>query len=217
MSGYIVSALCAGKPAKLPGGQTSAIAKVPRHGSVNMTYLGLAGDTQVNTKYHGGPDMAVHLYPLAHREFWRQTIGDHPALEEPGAFGSNLAVDAIVESEVRLGQRFRLGSSVLEVSQPRMPCATIERRFGYSGMVKAILESGRCGWYFRVLEEGEAKAGDMLEPLEEAATDISIAAIFTALADPAGTPDRALITVLADSAILGADWRKRAVKRAERL
>ncbi|MEO1967508.1 MAG: MOSC domain-containing protein [Sphingomonadaceae bacterium] len=215
MSGYIVAALCAGTPAKLPGGQTSAIAKVPLQGPVAITHLGLAGDTQVNTKYHGGPDMAVHLYPLAHRAFWRQKIGDHPALEEPGAFGSNLAVEGIVESEIRLGQRFRLGSAVLEVSQPRMPCATIERRFGHSGMVKAILGSGRCGWYFRVVVEGEASAGDMLEPIAGSGTDISIATIFSALADPKGASDSDLIAELAVSAILGSDWRKRAIKRSE--
>ena len=106
----------------------------------------------------------MHLYPLAHHAFWRASIGELPLLGDPGAFGGNIAVEHFDETQVRMGERFRLGTPLLEVSQPRMPCATIEHRFERKGMVAAILESGRCGWYFRVIEEGEAAAEDAHVP-----------------------------------------------------
>lgn len=204
-------ALMTGRSALLPGGKRSAIAKYPVQGPVRIGRLGLAGDVQVDKRHHGGPDMAVHLYPLAHYAFWREHLGNHPLLDEPGAFGGNLAVDDLDETQVRLGERFRLGTAILEVSQPRMPCATIERRFERKGMVAAILASGRCGWYFRVVEEGEAVAGMPLEPVVGSGTDHSIRSVFNALALPADPDESALIAQLASCPALTEEWRQRAL------
>ncbi|HEU4821128.1 MAG TPA: MOSC domain-containing protein, partial [Qipengyuania sp.] len=88
-----VAALMTGRSALLPGGKRSAIGKHPVEGPVGIGRLGLAGDVQVDKRHHGGPEMAVHLYPLAHHTFWRTRIDDHPLLDDPGAFGSNLAVE----------------------------------------------------------------------------------------------------------------------------
>lgn len=211
-----VAALMTGRSALLPGGKRSAIGKHPVNGAVRIGRLGLAGDMQVDGRHHGGPDMAVHLYPLAHHAFWRERLGDHPLLADPGAFGGNLAVEAVDETDVHLGERFRLGSALLEISQPRMPCATIERRFERKGMVAAILETGRCGWYFRVIEEGQAQAGDMLDPIAGTGTPHSIRAVFMALADPAGTVDSGLVTALAECPVLTADWRAKAASKLRR-
>lgn len=208
-----VAALCIGRSALLPDGKRTAIAKHPVSGKVRIERLGLAGDVQVNRKYHGGPEMAVHLYPLAHYSFWRDTLGDHPLLAEPGAFGGNIAIDGSDESQVRIGERFRLGEAVLEISQPRMPCSTIERRFERKGMVEAILASGRCGWYFRVIEEGAAEAGDQLEPLPGTGTEHTVRATFHALADPRAELDEELLAALADCHALSPEWRAKAVKR----
>lgn len=211
-----VAALCVGRPALLPDGKRSAIGKHPAAGPVRIGRLGLAGDVQADKRHHGGPEMAMHLYPLAHHAFWRARIGEHPLLGDPGAFGGNIAIEDLDETQVCLGERFRLGGALLEVSQPRMPCATIERRFERKGMVAAILESGRCGWYFRVIEEGEAQAGDPLDPIPGTGTEHTIRAVFMALADPSAAVDSELVTALAECPVLTADWRAKAATKLRR-
>lgn len=211
-----VAALMTGRSALLPDGKRSAIGKHPVLGPVRIGRLGLAGDMQVDKRHHGGPEMAVHIYPLAHHPFWRRTMGDHPLLGDPGAFGSNVAIESLDETLVRLGERFRLGGALLEISQPRMPCATIERRFQRKGMVAAILASGRCGWYFRVIEEGEAMAGDNLESIPDTGAPHTIRTAFAAIADPNGPFDSKLLMDLAECPQLSADWRAKAASKLRR-
>ncbi len=211
-----VAALCIGRSALLPDGKRSAIGKQPALGPVRIGRLGLDGDVQVNKKYHGGPEMAVHLYPLAHHAFWRDRIGDHPLLDDPGAFGSNIAIDGIDETQVRIGEQFWLGEALLEVAQPRMPCATIERRFEHKGMVAAIFETGRCGWHHRVLDEGDAMAGDPLEAVPGTGTAHTVRDVFMAITDHSAAADLALLRELADCAALSAEWRYKAAARLAR-
>lgn len=211
-----VAALMTGRSALLPGGKRSAIGKHPVLGPVPVGRLGLDGDVQVDKRHHGGPEMAVHLYPLAHHAFWRERLGDHPLLRDPGAFGSNMAIDDLDETQVRLGERFRLGNAILEISQPRMPCATIERRFERKDMVAAILGSGRCGWYFRVIEEGVAEAGDSLEHIAGTGTQHTVRMVFEALASPAKATHSGLVAELADCPSLSADWRAKAAAKLRR-
>lgn len=211
-----VLALCVGRSALLPDGKRTAIAKHPVAGPVRIGRLGLEGDVQVNKRHHGGPEMAVHLYPLAHHGFWREWLGGHALLDDPGAFGTNIAIEGPDETQVRIGERFRLGSALLEVTQPRMPCATIERRFEHKGMMAAILASGRCGWFYRVLEEGVAQAGDALEPLAGTGTEHTVRSAFTAVADPAAAADMELLAGLSACSELGTIWRAKAAARLER-
>ncbi len=181
---WAIEALCAGKPAPFNGVEKSAIAKQPVAGPVRILSEGFECDEQADRKVHGGPDMAVHLYPLDHHDFWNGMLMGHPLLDDPGAFGSNLAVRGIGEKDVCIGDRFRLGTALLEISQPRQPCWKIEHRFQTKGMVKAIIENHNCGWYFRVIEEGEAQAGDALERIERGHVDWSVAHLFAKLYDP---------------------------------
>lgn len=185
---HTVTAVCTGTARPFNGAETSAIAKRPREGVVQVLSEGLAPDEQADRRVHGGPEMALHLYPLDHHEWWRGEIGDHPALDEPGGFGSNLAVSGLTEEMVHIGDRFRLGSAVIEISQPRQPCWKIEHRFGHKGMVAKIIASGRCGWYFRVIEAGEVQAGDSLERIAIGAADWSVARAFAALVAGKATP-----------------------------
>lgn len=208
-----VLALCVGRSALLPDGKRSAIGKRPIAGPVRIGRLGLAGDMQADKRHHGGPEMAVHLYPLDHHGFWRDRLGDHPLLDDPGAFGGNIAISGIDEAQVRIGEHFRLGTAVLEVSQPRMPCSTIERRFARKRMVAAILESGRCGWHFRVIAEGEAAAGDRLEPLAPSGTPHSVRSAFHALADPRAPAAPDLLNALAQCPALAIEWRDKALAK----
>ena len=192
-----LEAICTGTARPFNGAELSAFMKRPRTGKVQILEEGFAPDEQADRKNHGGPDMAVHLYPLAHHGFWRETLGDIDLLKEPGAFGSNLAVHDLAEAQVHIGDRFRLGTALLEVSQPRKPCWKIEHRFGKAfddpsaskGMVAKIVKTARCGWYFRVLEIGEAQAGDTLERLEEGHKEWDIARASYALHAGKGSAD----------------------------
>ena len=180
-----LEAICTGTARPFNGAELSAFVKRPREGIVQILEEGFAPDEQADRKNHGGPDMAVHLYPLAHHGFWREELGDIGLLNEPGAFGSNLAVSDLTEKDVHIGDRFRLGTALLEVSQPRKPCWKIEHRFSShcnsKGMVAKIVKSARCGWYFRVLEIGEAQAGDTLERIEPGDESWDIARVSFAL------------------------------------
>jgi len=187
--GRCVSAILTGKSVPFQGEKTSAIAKSPVLGLINIGALGLQGDEQADRIHHGGVHMALHLYSQHHYSFWRENLGGHPLLDTPGAFGENLAVEQMSEEAVCIGDRFRLGTALIEISQPRQPCWKIEHRFGHKGMVAAILQTGRCGIYFRVLEPGAAKAGDFLEQVDNGHQDWSVRRVFNALfgiASPAG-------------------------------
>jgi len=208
---HLIEAVCTGTARPFNGAELSAITKRPRDGAVQVLIEGLAPDEQADRSVHGGPEMALHLYPLDHHAWWRGEIGDHPALDEPGGFGSNLAVTGLTEEHVHIGDRFRLGSALIEISQPRQPCWKIEHRFGQKGMVAQIVQTGRCGWYFRVLETGEVAAGDSLERVALGAADWSVARVFRALVAGKATPDE--LAQLADLAPLTPRLREKAAAK----
>ena len=189
MNPWTIEAVCTGTARPFNGAETSAIGKRPREGAVQVLAEGLAPDEQADRSVHGGPEMALHLYPMDHHAWWRGEIGEHPALDEPGGFGSNLAVTGLLEDAVHIGDRFRLGTALVEVSQPRQPCWKIDHRFGRKGMVAEIVKTGRCGWYFRVIETGEVQAGDSLERIAIGASAWSVARVFRALVAGKATPE----------------------------
>lgn len=203
-----VEAVCTGTARPFNGAELSAITKRPREGAVQVLQDGLAPDEQADRRAHGGPEMALHLYPLNHHEFWRSKVPDASLLDEPGAFGSNLAVRDLDETLVHIGDRFRLGGALIEISQPRQPCWKIEHRFSAKGMVAAIIETGRCGWYFRVLDIGEVQAGDYLERVSVGERNWSVARAFKALV--AGKGSRDDWTELSDMPALAPKMRERA-------
>ena len=212
MTVWTIEAVCTGTARPFNGAELSAFAKRPREGAVQVLVDGLAPDEQADRRHHGGPEQALHLYPLDHHAWWRDEIGDHPALQEPGGFGSNLAVSGLTEDMVHIGDRFRLGSALIEISCPRQPCWKIEHRFGSKGMVAAIVASARCGWYFRVLETGEVSAGTRLERLAEGEGGWTVARVFAALVAGKGTPDD--YAALAVLPALAPEWREKAARKA---
>ena len=144
-------------------GSRSAIAKTPVRGPVHVGPLGLEGDEQGDPKVHGGPDKAVHQYAQEHYVSWRTELGALPVLAAPGAFGENIASTGMTEHSLCLGDQVRVGSSVLlEVSQSRQPCWKLNDRFGVPTMARRMQDSGRTGWYYRVLQPGHLQAGDAL-------------------------------------------------------
>jgi len=213
-SSMTVDALLTGMPVPFRDGDYSAIAKQPVSGAVRIGWLGLAGDSVADPVHHGGWDKAIHLYPQDHYGWWRERKPGHPLLEKPGAFGENIASRGMTEEEVCLGDRFSLGSAVVEASHGRQPCWKLDHRFGARDVMATIVKTARCGIYFRVLREGEAEAGAMMELLERPLPQWSIARVFRLLIGGGhkGEPDA--VRALADMPVLAEAWRERARKLA---
>jgi MOSC domain-containing protein YiiM len=139
----------------------TSIWKEPVDGPVRVSTLNLEGDQQSDLSVHGGKDKAVYVYPREHYEYWKREL---PGQELPwGAFGENLTTAGLLEPDVRIGDRLRMGSAEFLVTQPRMPCFKLGVRFGRDDMVKRFLRSGRSGFYLAVLREGEVTRGDPIE------------------------------------------------------
>jgi MOSC domain-containing protein YiiM len=132
----------------------SAFQKEPvASSSIGVKTLGLDGDVQANLRVHGGPDKAVYAYPADHWTWWEK---EQRFPCRPAAFGENLSTEGADESEVRLGDRFAWGDAILEVSQPRSPCHKFATVSGRADAGPLMTDSGRCGFYFRVIREGTA-------------------------------------------------------------
>ncbi|HYC31391.1 MAG TPA: MOSC domain-containing protein [Gemmatimonadales bacterium] len=138
----------------------SAIWKEPATGPVAVGTLGLAGDAVANTRVHGGPDQAVLMYAGSHYPLWEAEWGRDGL--RPGAFGENLTVAGLTETEVCIGDVLEIGGATFQVSQPRQPCATLARRHQVPDMVALVQANGRSGWYLRVLSEGTVEAGQRI-------------------------------------------------------
>jgi MOSC domain-containing protein YiiM len=153
----------------------TGILKEPVEGRVALQTLNLEGDRQADLAAHGGPDKAVYAYPIEHYEYWWAELGngDLPW----GAFGENFTVNGLDEETVHIGDRFRIGSAEVTVTQPRLPCYKLGIKFGRDDMVKKFLASGRTGFYFAVAREGEVAAGDPITLLQRDPAAVTVASI----------------------------------------
>jgi MOSC domain-containing protein YiiM len=163
----------------------TGICKRPVAGRVMARRTNLDGDRQSDLAVHGGPDKAVYGYALEHYDWWRTELGrDLP----PGMFGENLTLAGLPEEEICVGDRFRVGRAVLEAVQPRLPCHKLGLRFGDDGMVRRFLDAGRFGVYFRVVEEGEVGAGDLVERLRRDPDRFPVRELARLLLEPGRDP-----------------------------
>jgi MOSC domain-containing protein YiiM len=150
-----------GMPRTVPSAQgpvSTGIFKEPRSGRIRVGKENLEGDGQADLRVHGGADKAVYAYPVEHYAAWKSDLGREDF--RFGQFGENLTVEELLEDEVRIGDRLRIGTALLEVSQPRTPCYKLGIRMGADDFPPRFLTSLRSGFYLRVLEVGEAGAGD---------------------------------------------------------
>ena len=181
----------------------TSIFKEPVEGRVRVARLNLAGDEQADLRVHGGPDKAVYAYPAEHYARWAEELGHELPF---GMFGENLTVEGLpFEDEIAIGNRYRAGSALLEVAQPRLPCFKLGIRFGDQGMLKRFLRSGRTGYYLRVVEEGEVGAGDGVELVSRDPDGVPVSEITRVFAG--ARDDRAAIERLLRAPALPADWR----------
>jgi MOSC domain-containing protein YiiM len=155
---------------------STGIFKVPVTGRVRMRHLNLDGDQQADLTVHGGQDKAVYAYPSEHYPFWKKEL---PGVDFPwGSFGENLTTSGLLENEVFLGDRYRIGTAEVVVTQPRLPCFKLNLKFGRDDMIKRFLHSGHTGFYFRVLLEGEVGAGDEIVRVQEDENRVSVKDAF---------------------------------------
>lgn len=195
-----------------PGGEPSALTKAAVAGRLQVGIDGLAGDQQADRLHHGGPDKALHHYPFDHYRNWLKEIPANEALlSGPGAFGENLSSLGLTEANICLGDVFRLGTALLQVSQGRQPCWKLNRRFGIDDMVARVRANGRTGWYYRVLEPGELGAGDRFELVERVMPNWPLERLWRVLFGQDNEP--VALAELARLEILAAGWRKRATRR----
>lgn len=194
-----------------PQGQPSAIAKEAVSDLREISLLGLEGDAQADLQHHGGRDKALHHYPREHYPAWLNELPGLAASLVPGGFGENLSTRGLTEETVCLGDIFTLGSAVVQVSQGRKPCWKLNTRFGLEDMARRVQDTGRTGWYYRVLEKGNVAPGEPLTLVERPCPKWSLARLWRVLNQvPA---DRAALEELAGLEELAANWRETARKR----
>ncbi|MEM8850573.1 MAG: MOSC domain-containing protein [Pseudomonadota bacterium] len=169
-----------------PGKPPSAIAKTPvRAARVQVT--GLLGDIQADLRVHGGPAKAVHVYPSQHYGWWASQLGPN-ARFTPGGFGENISQSAWTERDVCIGDVWRVGTAVLQVSQGRQPCWKLGAHVGDDRMADLVRTSLRTGWYMRVIEEGEIGIGDTIQRIDRPQPDVSVARVARAIFDKRTAP-----------------------------
>jgi MOSC domain-containing protein YiiM len=188
--------------------QTS-IFKSPVSRRVHVGSGNVEGDQQSDLMVHGGPEKAVYAYPAEHYEFWRPELPD--AELAWGAFGENLTTEGLLEDDVWIGDRYRVGTTELVVTQPRMPCYKLAIRFGKIEMVKRFLESRRSGFYLAVEREGDVAAGDAIERLTRGEKRLTVADVVTLYA--ADSANQPLLERASNHSSLPATWREYFRKR----
>nr|WP_207461793.1 MOSC domain-containing protein [Azospirillum sp. SYSU D00513] len=211
-----IIALMVGKASPFgPPGRRSAIAKAPVDGPLEVGPEGFLIDEQADRKNHGGPEKAVHHYPLDHHAAWRAELGtEAPHLGRPGAFGENIATLGLTEADVCIGDVFRAGSALLQVAQGRQPCWKLNHRFAVPDMARRVQTSGRTGWYYRVLEPGRIAPGDRLALTARPHPDWTLARILHVLYHD--TMNRTALAEMAGLPALAEGWRSLARRRLER-
>jgi len=151
---------------------STGIFKEPVPGRVKLRTLNLDGDRQADLSVHGGAEKAVYAYPAEHYDYWR---GELAGMEMPfGMFGENFTTEGLAEDAVNIGDRFRIGTAELVVTQPRLPCYKLGIKFGRDDTVKRFLASGRTGFYLSVSREGEVGAGDAVALIDRDPNNVTV-------------------------------------------
>lgn len=187
------------------GPVVTGIFKRPTRGSVRVRKHNLEGDGQADLSVHGGENKAVYGYPAEHYRTWAAELRRDDL--EWGQFGENLTTKGLLEEEVVIGDVLKIGTSILQVSQPRSPCFKLGIRMGDPKFVKTFLQSGRPGFYFRVLEEGRLQSGDEIKRLERGETGVTIFELWDLTFGAASNPDR--LRLAQSIPTLGPEWLRR--------
>lgn len=185
------------------GAWVSGIEKHPLSGPVAAGLANLAGDGQADLKNHGGPDKAIYCYPAEHYPAWRSELG-LPGLPY-GGLGENFTTRGLLESQICIGDTWRIGGAVVQVSQPRRPCWKLNRLWSIPDLDTRLDAARRCGWYLRVLEPGTVEAGQDFQFMGRTAPEWNIQRVYEIRQDVRAHAGEA--AALLDVEALSADWR----------
>ncbi|MGR5511438.1 MOSC domain-containing protein [Vibrio diabolicus] len=208
----VVKAVLAGKTVPYAHGAQSAINKQVLPDRQHATELGFTSDEQGDPRFHGGIQKALHIYPSEHYPIWQQELGERTIFQSAGGFGENISSEGVTESTICLKDKIRIGSTLLEVSQGRMPCWKLNVRFDQHDMARRLQDTLRTGWYFRVLEEGDIGAGDEIILCERPYPEWPLARIMGAVFT--GCLDREELTKLSELPLVES-WGKLVERRLE--
>jgi MOSC domain-containing protein YiiM len=187
----------------------TSIFKTPELGRVHVASLNVDGDEQSDLTVHGGADKAVYVYPAEHYPFWRNEL---PDVEFPfGAFGENFTTEGLLESDVRIGDRLRVGTAEFMVTQPRLPCHKLNFRFRRPDMAKRFNVAKRTGFYLSVLRVGEVDTGEAIELVARDELAVTVADVTNLYLTDAANQD--LLRRATELAALPASWREYFGKR----
>ena len=189
---------------------STAIFKKQVAGPVFVHKMNLAGDRQADLKNHGGEDKAVYAFSFDHYAYWSSVLNkpDMPF----GQFGENLTIAGLDEASLYIGDHLKIGNCLLEISQPRIPCFKLGLIMGTPDMPRLFIENGATGIYFRVLQEGEIKAGDSVEIVSRGKHQLPVKTLFTSYFDPNLRNPGVLETAL-DIPDLAAEWKEKILKK----
>ncbi|MBT8153869.1 MOSC domain-containing protein [Epibacterium ulvae] len=186
-----------------PGRPTSAINKSETLARLTVSHTGFDRDRQADLSVHGGADKAIHHYAGDHYPAWQDELA-RPDLV-PGSFGENISTKGLLETEVFIGDIFRLGEVLVQISQGRQPCWKLNAHTGQDRMAYNFQKTGRTGWYYRVLETGELQAGDEIHLVDRPCPNWSVATVTAArLTRKVTSQDAATLAQLDE---LSDDWR----------
>jgi MOSC domain-containing protein YiiM len=189
---------------------SSAIFKKPVTGPVFVHKMNLAGDRQADLKNHGGEDKAVYAFSFDHYAYWGTLL--HKPDMPYGQFGENLTIAGLDEASLYIGDHLKIGSCLLEISQPRIPCFKLGIIMGTPDMPRLFIEHGATGIYFRVLQEGEIFAGNPVDIVSRGKHRLAVKTLFTSYFDPDLQNPGVLETAL-EIPELAAEWREKILKK----
>ena len=187
----------------------TGIFKDPVNGPVTMSKLNLAGDQQADLTVHGGADKAVYADPAEHYDYWRRKLPEVPF--SWGKFGENLTTEGLAEDSLCIGDRLKVGSAALIVTQPRMPCYKLDLRFGRDDMIKRFVTSARSGFYFSVTDPGEVSMGSKVEIVGRDPTRVTVLDIMYLYLGE--TRDPQLLQRAMNTCSLPANWKAQLLMR----
>ncbi len=194
-------------------GRPTGIYKKPVREAVAVDDAGLEDDHQGDPKAHGGPDRALSHYPAEHYAALSELFPEATSLLGPGILGENVSTNGLTERTVHVGDVFRIGTALVEVSQPRQPCWKVSHRLGLPDLARCIADSGRSGWLYRVLDPGYVSPGDVIERVEVAGHGYTLARLWAIRNET--RPDREHLEFLAELETLAESWRQRFSQRLD--
>lgn len=209
----VVAGLQVGMPATYMKEGTewvSGIGKRSAEGRIKLGSLGFEGDGQADLKHHGGPDKAVCVYCLEHYPYWEGALDMKLGA---AAFGENITVSGLTEEKVRIGDIFRMGTALVQITQPRQPCYKLAFKYGKPNMPVLVQDTGYTGYYFRVLQEGAVARNDQLELVEASSHAITVAFANRIMHHEKNDLDA--IRMILEVPELSASWRSTLMNRLE--